>query len=124
MNKGTKLIAALAISAFFLLAGGGIFYHYVIFLPNLEKQEQARAENLRQEEALQRKTQHEKCVNDADAHYEEMWKANCEYFPEVASGGCLVKRTTTVSLKENLYKEKQLCEAESNPQANSTYAVQ
>ncbi len=40
MDKMLKLALAIAM----LLAGGGVFYHYVIFLPAVERQAAAQAE--------------------------------------------------------------------------------
>ncbi|TAL53804.1 hypothetical protein [Pandoraea sp.] len=77
MDKMLKLALAIAL----LLAGGGVFYHYVIFLPAVERQAAAQAEQekakVAQEEAA-RNLQYQTCKTLADQSYLEEWAAACK----------------------------------------------
>lgn len=88
MDKLTRF--ALIISA--ALAGVGVFYHYVIFLPNVEQQratEAARrdasarsAEEQKQRDAAVRESakrlEYTKCLIEARTTYEKDWGNACE----------------------------------------------
>ena len=64
-----------------LLAGSGVFYHYVVFLPGLErtKQEQAATEKREAaEQANAKQVVYESCKQLARATYESNWATACE----------------------------------------------
>ena len=64
-----------------LLAGGGVFYHYVIFLPGLEqtKNEQLLLEKYSAAEAAKgRQLLYEQCITSANRSYEVNWANACE----------------------------------------------
>ena len=94
MDKFIKFMIAIAV----LLAGGGVFYHYVVFLPHVEraKQEQLADENrVKQEQLaeakkgvesekqasalreLSKQIVYEQCLTSARVNYEANWAAAC-----------------------------------------------
>lgn len=78
-----------------LLAGVGVFYHYVIFLPGVERQKAERAEVEKRDAAnreASRQIFYEACKKDASINYSANWAAACE---EVA-------RTRTMQLRNCL----------------------
>lgn len=76
MDKFVRL--AIVIGA--LLAGGGVFYHYVIFLPGVEraKQEQLVAEKqaASDKERVKQRT-YERCIAIASSSYDADWASAC-----------------------------------------------
>ena len=61
-----------------LLAGGGVFYHYVIFLPHVE--EQRRADTREREE--RRKEAYSLCMAEAHSQYDASWTSECKSVAE------------------------------------------
>ncbi len=88
MDKYLKI--AIILSS--LLAGVGIFYHYVIYLPGIERQkieksereqkEAAEKAKQKQEEDVAReyevKVRYEQCIADARRNYEANWTTACK----------------------------------------------
>jgi hypothetical protein len=63
-----------------ILAGGGVFYHYVVYLPGVEEANRARAEETRQSAArqeMQRQQSYEVCKVGARRAYESDWATAC-----------------------------------------------
>lgn len=74
-------VSRLAIPLGVLLAGAGVFYHYVVFLPGLERQKQSQleAEKVAQEnKATQRAVQYELCNQRARSVYVSDWATACQ----------------------------------------------
>jgi hypothetical protein len=83
MELDTLTKRALAVGA--LLAGIGVFYHYVIFIPGLEKAKQAQIENDKREteQRIAEKTrQYAACKADARQAYEADWATACNAVAE------------------------------------------
>lgn len=93
-----------------LLAGIGIFYHYVIFLPGVERQKVERAENEKRENAKKEDSRslfYESCKASAAKNYSLGWAAACEG----------VARARTSSLR-NCYADQSIT---SNPYMGVNY---
>lgn len=76
MDKFVKL--AIVVGA--LLAGFGIFYHYVIFLPGIEHDKAAAATRQKQDteaREAQRQVIYEGCISAARRNYDANWAAAC-----------------------------------------------
>ncbi|UUZ67373.1 hypothetical protein LP416_21870 [Polaromonas sp. P2-4] len=69
MEKFAK--SALMLGA--LLAGAGVFYHFVIFLPGLEREKQSQIAT----EKAQRRAAYETCKEIASRVHELNWTAAC-----------------------------------------------
>jgi len=63
-------IVRFSISVAVLMAGAGIFYRYVIFLP--------RVENQKLELAAHKKLEYDRCNSEAQDNYNANWAAACE----------------------------------------------
>jgi hypothetical protein len=95
-----------------LLAGVGVFYHYVIFLPSVERQKIERAETEKREAANQeasRQRFYEACKKDARSNYSANWAAACEDHAHTQTNrlrGCLSDQTiiTNPYMGENYCK--------------------
>lgn len=77
MDKALRLAIAVAV----LLAGTGVFYYYVIFLPGVQQQAVQAAEKAKQDEAAKeaaRKSHYDSCLAGARANYEANWAAACQ----------------------------------------------
>ena len=88
MDRAVKL--AIILGA--LLAGFGVFYHYVVFLPGAQRERATAAERERQEKAtaaegerqvterrdLQRRIAYESCLVAARRNYDADWATACE----------------------------------------------
>lgn len=61
-----------------LLAGGGVFYHYGIFLPRVEEQKRS---DIREKEA-NRKQVYSDCMEQARSQYDSSWAAACQSVAE------------------------------------------
>lgn len=77
MDKFVRLAVVLGA----LMAGGGIFYHYVIFLPGVEERKMEQ----QKEEATARQQQYEECVSSARANYDANWAAACKSHAQAES---------------------------------------
>ena len=81
MDNVLKIAVAVAI----FLAGGGVFYHYVIYLPGIEsaKQEQLAAEKkAAAEKESGKKAAYEQCLASANANYNVNWANACQSVAE------------------------------------------
>jgi hypothetical protein len=77
MDKVLRLAVVIAV----LLAGSGVFYYYVIFLPNSQRQAVQEAEQTKQDQATKeaaRKAQYASCLVGARADYETNWENACK----------------------------------------------
>lgn len=63
----------LALVAAALLAGGGVFYHFVIYLPRVEEQRRA---DIREREE-NRKSAYSECMDQARRAYDSNWAETC-----------------------------------------------
>ncbi len=106
-NKTIKLILAIGLVVAALVASAGVFYYYVVFVPNLEQQkldleqqkmEQERQDALEAKEAEEARIAQEKldqetkeqqknlaysdCLTNAQAVYENNWARNCQSIAE------------------------------------------
>jgi hypothetical protein len=91
MEKLVKLAVVLGA----LLAGVGVFYHYVIFLPGVERQKVEREEAAKREAASKEASKqifYEARKKDAESNYSANWAAACED----------VARTETMQLRNCL----------------------
>lgn len=64
-----------------LLAGLGVFYHYVIFLPSVERQKVKQEEAEKREAASKeasRQIFYETCKKNANSNYSANWASACE----------------------------------------------
>lgn len=77
MDKFVRL--AVVVGA--LMAGGGIFYHYVIFLPGIEERKVAQQSN----DATLRQLQYEDCISSARANYDANWASACKSYAQAES---------------------------------------
>ena len=121
MDKFIKL--AIVVAA--LLAGGGVFYHYVIFLPELErtKNEQLVAEKQAvAETARGRQLVYEQCNASANLNYSANWASACVSVAnqtEVKLKNCLIDP----AVMQNQYMGATYCKstfAATNPLENCT----
>lgn len=117
MEKMVKIAVIFAA----LLAGIGVFYHYVIFLPGVERQKVERAENEKREKAMHAENEkrdkakqeasrqlfYESCKASAAKNYSADWAAACEG----------VARARTSSLR-NCYADQSIT---SNPYMGVNY---
>ena len=95
-----------------LLAGIGVFYHYVVFLPSVERQKIESAENEKRETAKQeasRQMFYEACKRDASNNYLANWAVACEDIAKIRTSqlrGCLSDQTiiTNPYMGENYCK--------------------
>ncbi len=77
-----------------LMIGFGIFYHYVVYLPGLEKQKEERAKEekakeekriaeekrMAEEKETQNRSRYSICVSGAQQNYKANWAQACESF--------------------------------------------
>lgn len=71
---------ARGLAAAALLAGAGIFYHYVIYLPGLQREKneaQAEAAAKAAEQQKQRASQYQICMYSARQDYDQNWATAC-----------------------------------------------
>ena len=71
----------LAIVVGVLLAGSGVFYYYVIFLPGVQRKATQATEQAKQDEAAKeaaKKARYDSCVISARADYEVNWATACK----------------------------------------------
>jgi hypothetical protein len=106
-DKFTK--RAIAIGA--LMAGVGVFYHYVIFIPGLEKSKQERIDKEKSEADMrtaEKSRQYEFCKTTARQVYEEDWANACQSVAEdrkLQYDNCLKDRMVMT----NQFMGKQYC---------------
>jgi len=65
----------------FLLIGFGVFYHYVIYLPGVERQKEEKAKEEKralEEKETRTRLQYERCIAGARQNYEANWAQACE----------------------------------------------
>ncbi|MBT9155023.1 MAG: hypothetical protein DDT39_01713 [Firmicutes bacterium] len=95
-----------------LLAGAGVFYHYVIHLPGLEREKKAEkaaaAESLA-EQQQQRASQYQLCIYTAQQNYDYNWAEACT---SVAAENTrdLKNCLATPSIVQNEFMGRQWCE--------------
>ena len=108
-----------------LLAGGGAFYHYVVFLPGIERAKQDQVATEKREAAEQanaKQVAYEACKQLARATYESNWATACESVAKertAAMRNCLVDP----SIMKNEFLGKQFCNrtyGEVDPSASCT----
>lgn len=112
------LSASLAVAV--LLAGFGVFYHYVVFLPAVQerKEEQARVDAEKQEteklkqEAAQaaRASDYYRCMNAVAGDYDSNWKRNC--LARDRPEDCSLPRVLADNLGQSLKNAQARCLAE------------
>ncbi|TFY99259.1 hypothetical protein EZ313_22100 [Ramlibacter henchirensis] len=64
-----------------LMGGGGVFYHYVVFLPGVERaksEKEAAAEHQKEQAAAARRAAYERCNRSARAIYDMDWANACK----------------------------------------------
>ena len=95
-----------------LLAGAGVFYHYVIHLPGLERDKrvaEAEAAETLKNQQQQRASQYQICMYSAQESYESNWATACK---NVAAENTreLKNCLATPSIMQNQFMGKQWCE--------------
>jgi hypothetical protein len=78
MDKYLKM----ALIAMSLMIGIGVFYHYVIYLPAVERHKVEKAEEEKrtaEEKETQTQSKYEICIDIARLNYEADWAKACEY---------------------------------------------
>jgi hypothetical protein len=94
MDRIVKLAVVVAV----LMAGTGVFYYYVVFLPSVERQKSELAEREKQEAAKresERQRAYEVCNSSAQRNYDANWATACSSFAEgqsAAMKNCLTDR--------------------------------
>ena len=104
-----KISIALAV----LLAGGGVFYHYVIYLPKLDTaiQQKADDEKKSQQLALENaKAKYDSCLNSAEYNYLASWRANC--LDKSNKIECSIRLDVANGLRQERQAAKELCLSE------------
>lgn len=79
-----------------LMVGGGVFYHFVIYLPSLERQKEERAERERKAAEKQRELRqqaYEICQASARRIYEANWSSHCEIKRKSDLVNCVTDRS-------------------------------
>ncbi|MFW1950601.1 hypothetical protein [Acinetobacter beijerinckii] len=121
-NKTIKLVLAIGLVLSALLASAGVFYYYVIFVPNLEQQkldlekqklkekQEAEAEALKkkEQESEQRSQAYQNCVTEAELTYSNNWAHACQKQSErneVELNNCL----NNPSIMNNQFMGKPYC---------------
>jgi len=106
----TFLARTLGVAA--LLAGAGVFYHYVVHLPGVEREkkaaEEAAAAQLLQDQQ-QRAVQYQICMSTARRLYDQNWAEACKNVASTKTrelNNCL----ETPSIVSNPYMGRQWCE--------------
>lgn len=95
-------LARNAVVAGALLAGGAVFYHYVIYLPGLDQQKAQQVEVEKTASALAaeaRREQYDQCEARARSNYEANWAAACKSMAEFNAAhlqNCLADRGNTL----------------------------
>lgn len=121
MDKVVKL--AIIIGAF--LAGVGVFYHYVIFLPEAQREESSAADRQKREielRELQRRNAYGACLGEARRNYEAQWAASCKEVA-VTRAGELKSCLSNKSVVTNPYMGADFCkrsygDADPSPQCS------
>lgn len=77
MDKFIKLAIVITL----LLGGGGVFYHYVIYLPGVERAKQellAAEKQAAAENELKKKVAYEQCIASSSENYNSNWATACQ----------------------------------------------
>lgn len=132
-DNNLKIVLVLSIVIALLLAGVGIFYYYVIFAPNIEREKlelqkhqfnqerqdeidaRKRAEH-EQNEALkaselreqQRNIAYTQCINIAEENYSDYWQRSCQKIA-AANKAALDKCLNNNSIMSNEYMGESYC---------------
>lgn len=102
MNLDKYLKAALVLGV--LLAGAGVFYYFVLFLPSVERDKQALAAS----EKLQRTQAYERCKAVADTVYDFDWANACKTTAQ-NSARLLAQCLEDPTITGNPYMGKRYC---------------
>lgn len=122
-NKTIKLVLAIGLVLAALIASAGVFYYYVVFVPNLEQQKldlekqklkekqeaEAKALKKKEQESEQRAQAYQNCVNNAEITYTNNWSSACQKLSErnqVGLDNCL----NNPSIMNNQFMGKSYCE--------------
>lgn len=122
-NKTIKLILAIGLVVAALVASAGVFYYYVVFVPNLEQQKldlekqklkekqdaEAKALQKKEQETEQRAQAYQNCVDNAEIAYTSNWSSACQKLSErnqAALDNCL----NNPSIINNQFMGKSYCE--------------
>lgn len=91
-NKAIKLVLAIGLVLAALIASAGVFYYYVVFVPNLEQQKldlekqklkekqeaEAKALKKKEQDAEQRNQAYQDCITNAELLYTQNWSNSCQ----------------------------------------------
>lgn len=122
-NKTIKLVLAIGLVIAALVASTGVFYYYVVFIPNLEQQKldlekqklkekqeaEEKAQNKKDAEAEQRTNAYQSCTEQAENTYIENWGNACQKIAErnqVGLENCL----NNPSIINNQFMGKPYCQ--------------
>lgn len=119
-DKFLKIAVGLGV----LAAGGGVGYHYGVFIPEIEREKIAKVEqaqrekqeqSLKQQESMlrqgeARKGRYEACVADAFVTYQLYWKQECEINGVNNKGKtCQLPQYSADTVNQFLKGDKQRC---------------
>lgn len=90
-SKTIKLILAIGLATAAVLASAGVFYYYVVFVPNLEQQKfdlekqmlkekqdtEAQALEKKEQQAEKRTQAYQICLSEAEQSYSNHWSNSC-----------------------------------------------
>lgn len=117
MENYLDKLVKLAIVIGVLLAGGGVFYHYVVFLPGIERQKQEQIEAEKRDAAAKQATRqfaYDACIVSARRDYDANWANACASVArdkQISLRNCLADR----AIMTNRFMGEQYCK--------STYGV-
>lgn len=103
VDKGLEKITKLGIAGSFFLIAVAIFYYFVIYIPQRDKQKLDQQTN----QAKDIETKYQECVNDAYARYQDRWDRKCEALSEEKD--CLLNRVYSDKYDEQLKYNKETC---------------
>jgi hypothetical protein len=95
-----------------LLAGAGIFYHYVVHLPSLDREKkaaEATAADSLAEEKRQRAAKYQVCLFTASQNYDQGWASACKSLA-ADNTRSLENCLATPSIMQNQFMGRQWCE--------------
>lgn len=121
-NKTIKLVLAIGVVIAALLGSAGVFYYYVIFLPNLEQQKldiekqklqqkqeaEATALKKKEQQIEQRSVAYQNCLESAEMAYTNNWSNSCQKLSERNQRG-LENCLDDPSIMNNQFMGKSYC---------------
>lgn len=122
-NKTVKLVLAIGLVVAALIASAGVFYYYVVFVPNLEQQKldlekqklkekqeaEAKAQKKKELEAEQRTQSYQNCIDNTEQTYALNWSNACQKISErnqIGLENCL----NNPSIMNNEFMGKSYCQ--------------